>query len=227
MNSGLLISFEGPDGGGKTTQIAQLAAEIRKWGLVTLETREPGGTEIGNKIRDVVHDMKNDGITHRTELLLYQASRAQHVEEKIIPALERGEIVLTDRYSESSEAYQGGGRGIDIEQVRWLNDFATRGLAPDMTFLIMVDPEIGIKRRKVTKGLGQEWNRMDNQAMEFHVRVTEKYLQMIKENNTDRWIVIDGNKSIEMVHNEIVKATQDRFRMRGLIENDIRGERQR
>lgn len=194
----MFITLEGPEGSGKTSHIPPLVQFLRERGYVVFPTREPGGTSIGEQIRAVIHDLKNAEMHPRTETLLYQAARAQIVEEVIKPRLERGEIVLSDRYADSTIAYQGYGHGQDLEQVRQLVRYATGGLTPDLTILLDLDVELGLQR-KVRQ---QEWNRLDAYTVEFHRRVRAGYLQLAQEEPT-RWRVVNAASAWESVQEEL------------------------
>ncbi|MBK5108206.1 MAG: dTMP kinase, partial [Anaerolineales bacterium] len=167
----MFLTFEGPDGSGKTTQVAPLAEFLTQLGYQVLITREPGGTAIGDQIRQVLSDLKNTGMHPRSETLLFLAARAQLVEEVIKPHLEDGYIVLCDRYADSTMAYQGYGHQNDLTQISSLINFATGGLKPDLTLLLDVGAEAGLKR----KAEGTEWNRLDAYSLEFHQRVRQGY----------------------------------------------------
>ncbi|MEK7497500.1 MAG: dTMP kinase [Patescibacteria group bacterium] len=212
----MLITFEGPEGGGKSTQVALLAESLRSQGLIVAQLREPGGTEISEQIRDVLHDNKNKKMDARTELLLYEAARSQMVSEVVIPRLEDDIVVLVDRFRDSSVAYQGGGRGISDVDVNWLNDFTTRGLVPDLTLLLTVDAETGLKRRKSN---GKEMNRMDNQSLEFHKKVQKKYLEMAQEGG--RWVMIDANGTASEVQEKVRDVVVVRLIESGILEGNI------
>ena len=162
----LFITFEGPDGSGKSTQIKLLSAVLTAAGYEVLTVREPGGTPISEQIRDVVHNLRNREMSDRAECLLYNAARAQLVDQLIMPHLQRGGIVLSDRYADSTLAYQGYGRGLDLSAVRHVIAFATLDLKPDVTFYLDLQVEEGIERRK----RGGEWNRLGDQALEVHRR---------------------------------------------------------
>jgi len=172
---GLFIAFEGGDGAGKSTQAARLAEALETRGLTVLRTREPGGTPIGEKLRSLVLDHGHGHIDAHTEALIFAASRAAHASQVIRPALERGEIVLTDRYIDSSVAYQGAGRDLGTDAVRSLNEWATAGLQPDLTVLLDVDPADGRLRR--TAGEAVE-DRLESEADEFHIRIREAFLKL-------------------------------------------------
>lgn len=192
----LFVSFEGPDGSGKTTQIRFLAEYLQKLGHDVLVTREPGGTSIGDQIRTVIHDLKNVEMTGEAEFLLYSASRAQLVRQVIQPHLARGGTVLCDRFADSSMAYQGYGRELDLEEVRLITQFATDGLTPHLTIYLDLPVEVGIERKQSAhREQAGEWNRLDQQTMDFHHRVRRGYLEMA-EAEPDRWLVIDATQSI-------------------------------
>lgn len=175
QNPGLFIAFEGGDGAGKSTQAAALAAALASRGFTVLRTREPGGTPIGEKLRSLVLDHGHGHIDAHTEALIFAASRAAHASQVIRPALERGEIVITDRYIDSSVAYQGAGRDLGTEAVRNVNEWATSGLRPDLTVLLDVDPEVGRRRR--TAGDAAE-DRLESEADEFHARIRTAFLEL-------------------------------------------------
>jgi len=185
----MFITLEGPEGSGKTSHVHYLVEYLRQKGYAVFPTREPGGTSIGEQVREVLHSLKNTEMHPRTETLLYQAARAQFVEQVVRPRLALGEIVLSDRYADSTIAYQGYGHQQDLEQVRALVKYATGGLSPDLTVLLDVDVEIGIGRK--TKN--QEWNRMDAYTLEFHQRVRAGYLEMVKQ-EPGRWAVVDAGR---------------------------------
>lgn len=198
----MFITFEGLDGSGKTTQIQLLAAYLREQGYSVLQTREPGGTDIGNQIREVLHALKNEGMHPRTELLLYTASRAQLVAEVIRPRLAAGEIILSDRYIDSTLAYQGYGRGLDLNTLRQILDFATEGLKPDVTVYLDISAEGGLERRQKAASQGEEWNRLDALALEFHQRVHAGYQALIQA-DPQRWLVVEANGDIEDIQKRI------------------------
>jgi len=203
----VFITFEGPDGSGKTTQIRLLAEWLREQGHEVVLTREPGGTEIGDQIRTVLHDPYNTAMDARTEILLYSASRAQHVAQLIRPSLAAGKIIISDRYADSTLAYQGYGRGLDLEVLRAVTSFATGGLTPALTVYLNITPEEGLQRRRLG---GDEWNRLDAEALEFHQRVRAGYLELVKQ-GTERWAVIDAARSVEEVQAEIRTVVQARL----------------
>ena len=194
----MFITLEGPEGSGKTSHIPYLIEYLREKGYTVFPTREPGGTSIGEQIREVIHDLKNAEMHPRTETLLYQAARAQIVEEVIRPRLQAGEIVLSDRYADSTIAYQGYGHQQDIEQVRALIRYATGGLIPDLTILLDLDVEVGLKRKQKA----DEWNRLDAYTIEFHRRVRAGYLEMVKQ-EPGRWVVVDAGRAWDDVQAEL------------------------
>jgi dTMP kinase len=194
---GCFITFEGTDGCGKTTQMDRLAARLRDEGYEVVVTVEPGGTRIGEQIRRILLDSANQELCPTAELLLYFASRAQNVEERIFPALARGAIVLSDRFTDSSMVYQGAARGLGEEEVLALDGIACRGLKPDLTVLIDIDLETSLERAR-SRGLGKAESRMDEQAAEFHRRVREAYLRLA-EREARRFRVIDGRPDPESV----------------------------
>jgi dTMP kinase len=205
----MFITLEGPEGSGKTYQLPILAEYLRQRGFDVLTTREPGGTSISEQIRTVLHNLENKEMNPRTEILLYQASRAQLVDQVIKPHLKRGGVVLSDRYADSTLAYQGYGHQIDIESLRILVTFATGGLKPDLTILLDVDVETGL-RRKELKG---EWNRLDAYDLQFHQRVHHGYLQLVQA-EPERWEVIDASHSPKKVQDELQRIVAKRLNIR-------------
>ena len=202
----MFITFEGMDGSGKSTQ-AQLFGEYlrSRYGAdKVIMTREPGGTPIGEQIRDIVHNMRNQEMASRTEFLLYNAARAQVVAQVIRPALEQGKVVVSDRYGDSTLVYQGYGRQLDLDMVRNVIAYATGGLKPDLTLYIDVKIEEGLARRTNGHSRGEELNRMDTQTREFYERVRQGYEILLRE-NPDRWIRIDGTRSIDQVQLDLQK----------------------
>jgi dTMP kinase len=177
QRAGLFIAFEGGDGAGKSTQAARLAEALESRGRTVLRTREPGGTPIGEKLRSLVLDHGQGHIDAHTEALIFAASRAAHASQVIRPALERGDIVLTDRYIDSSVAYQGAGRGLGEDAVRSLNEWATSGLQPNLTVLLDVDPAVGRRRR--TAGDAAE-DRLESETDDFHTRIRGAFLELAR-----------------------------------------------
>ena len=196
----MFITFEGPDGSGKSTQLRMLASALREEGREIVTTREPGGTEIGDQIRAVIMNMKNKAMDPRTELLLFNASRAQLVEELIRPSLAAGKVILCDRYADSTMAYQGYGHGLDKDELRRLLNFATGGLKPDLTLLFDISAEAGLKRRLSNH---DEWNRMDDYALQFHERVRGGFLELAAA-DPERWVVIDADRDPDVIHAEVL-----------------------
>jgi dTMP kinase len=194
----MFITLEGPEGSGKTSHIPYLVEYLREKGYTVFPTREPGGTSIGEQIREVIHDLKNAEMHPRTETLLYQAARAQIVEEVIRPRLKAGEIVLSDRYADSTIAYQGYGHQQNLEQVRALITYATGSLVPDLTVLLDLDVEVGLSRKRKA----DEWNRLDAYTVEFHQRVRAGYLEMVKK-EPGRWVTIDAGQAWDAVQNNL------------------------
>jgi len=196
---GRFITFEGIDGSGKSTQMRLLAERLRADGQDVFEAVEPGGTAIGRQIRRILLDAANQDLRPTAELLLYFASRAQNVEECILPALAAGKIVLCDRFTDSTLAYQGYARGLGEEAVLALDRIACHGLTPDLTLLIDVDVEYGLARaQKRNAGIDAAETRMDDQSLEFHRKVREAYLALAKQ-HADRFRIIDGRGSPESV----------------------------
>lgn len=198
----MFITLEGPDGSGKSTQISALAESLRGRGYEVVVTREPGGTDISDQVREVIMKMKNTAMHPRTEILLFQASRAQHVEELIRPHLLRGDIVLCDRFADSTIAYQGYGHGTDLALLKLIVDFATGGLIPDLTVLFDINVEDGLKRRQTGGG---EWNRLDDYQLGFHRRVRDGYLQMASL-EPDRWMIIDASRDKDTVKSNLIST---------------------
>jgi dTMP kinase len=200
---GLFITFEGGEGSGKSTQLRRLAARLRTEGKTVLETVEPGGTPIGAQIRRVLLDSKNLEMRPTTELLLMFAARAQNVDEWILPALSRGEIVLSDRFTDSSLVYQGAARGLGSEVVYEVDRIACRGLVPDLTILIDIETELGLERARGRNRKSQDVEtRIDEQAVGFHRKVRDAYLHLAAE-EPNRVRLVDGSRSEEMVEKDV------------------------
>jgi dTMP kinase len=202
-NRGLFITFEGMDGSGKTTQMHRLAARLRGSGRTVLETAEPGGPPIAMKIRRILLDAAHQELSPTTEILLYFASRAQNVDEWILPALARGEIVLSDRFTDSSLVYQGCGRGLGADTVAALERIACRGVKPDLTILVDVDAEASLARARARNiAAPHPETRMDDQSLDFHRRVYSAY-HALAEAEPDRVKVVDGRTDIDTIEHAV------------------------
>lgn len=199
---GVFITFEGMDGSGKTTQMRRLADRLRAAGKTVLETAEPGGTPIGAQIRRILLDPANQELGPTAELLLYFASRAQNVDQWILPALERGEIVVADRFTDSSLVYQGCGRGLGADTVLALDRIACRGLKPDLTLLVDIDAETSLARARARNVAGETSDRMDEQSLEFHRRVWAAY-HALAEREPERVKLVNGCASIDDIEREV------------------------
>lgn len=211
MNKGLFITFEGPDGAGKSTQIENLRNYLDELGLESVFTREPGGTELSEKIRNMLLDPENEGMSSRAEALLYAASRAELVEKVIYPALDQEKIVVCDRYVDSSLAYQGYGRDLGALPVFDINRFATDSLDPTLTIMMMLEPEQGRARLDQNN-----LDRLESEDLEFHKKVLLGFAEIADEYRY-RMKVIDASRSREEIWEEIKKAVDRRLRKRGLI----------
>jgi dTMP kinase len=185
----VFVTFEGPEGAGKSLQVRLLAHRLRAAGRVVLETREPGGTPLGNQLRHLLLVRDDLKTVARAEALLMCAARAQHVEQLIRPALARGEIVVCDRFGDSTLAYQGYGRGLDLDQLRAVLSFATAGLEPEMTILLDLPVEAGLARKQAQAA----WTRFEAEALAFHTRIREGYLALAAE-APQRWVCLDAQR---------------------------------
>jgi len=203
----MFITLEGPEGSGKTSQLPALAVYLREAGYEVVVTREPGGTAVGDQIREVLMNLKNVSIVPRTEILLFLAARAQHVEELIRPALAAGKVVLCDRFGDSTLAYQGFGHQTDLDILKALLDFSTGGLEPDLTLLVDVPVEDGIARKRKNSA---EWNRLDAYALAFHERVRQGYFALA-EAEPARWMIIDATKDKENVQKAMREVVMSRL----------------
>ena len=203
----MFITLEGPEGSGKSTQVARLARRLRARGLSVVVTREPGGTEIGERIRSILLE-SSTAPTPETEAYLMTAARSEHVRRVIQPALDRGDWVLCDRFYDSTLAYQGAGRGLCTGCLRRLQGLATAGLVPDLTILLDIDVIVGLRRRKDAGGA----NRIDGEAVSFHQRVATWYRSEAK-GDPDRWIVVDAGRSIGEVEDSLYQAVNGRFEL--------------
>jgi dTMP kinase len=205
----MFITLEGPEGSGKTSQLPRLAEALRAAGYDVHTTREPGGTAIGDQVRRVLFDLGNKGMDPRTEILLFQASRAQHVEEVIRPALQAGKVVLCDRYADSTLAYQGYGHRLDMAVLNEVVTFATGGLKPDLTVFLDVNVELGLERRTQ----GGDWNRLDDYDKDFHRRVYEGYQKLIKA-EPERWAKVNAAQPPEEVARDLQQVVLARLKQR-------------
>ncbi len=210
----LFITFEGPEGAGKTTIINMVKEEFLKMGLNFISTREPGGIRIAESIRNIILNPENTEMDKRTEALLYAAARRQHLAEKVLPALEEGKIVLCDRFIDSSLAYQGVGRGIGIDEIYKINEFAINGLMPNLTIYFDLDPKVGLQR--VHQADEREINRLDLEELDFHLKVQSGYSEIIKR-EPNRFKVIDASKSIEEVYEATVQAILEKIDQKNKI----------
>lgn len=201
MKKGLFITFEGADGCGKTTQMKLLAEYLKQQGKNVVLTREPGGKGLGEKVREIL--LNYDGpVSDRCESFLFLADRAQNIDIIVNPAVEDGKIILCDRHIDSTVAYQGYGRGLDIERINKLNDIATNGKKPDLTFVFDIDVETSMKR------VGKEKDRMESAGIDFHNRVRKGYLELAKQ-EPQRIKVLDATKSIEEIHKNVVEIFEN------------------
>lgn len=203
---GCFIVLEGPDGSGKSLQARLLAERLRQRGLTVTNSREPGGTVMGEQVRRIVNDPAPTLRGPKADVMLYTAARAQHVDEVIEPALQRGEVVICDRYYTSTMAYQGYGSGMDLELLERIQTWATGGLDPDLVVLLDVSPQTGLDRRAA--GSADELTRWEDESrfdLAFHGRVRAGYLEMAAA-DPDRWVVVDGGGSVEAVHEAVSRA---------------------
>ncbi|WP_445478954.1 dTMP kinase [Lysinibacillus irui] len=200
MNSNLFITFEGPEGAGKTTVIQMIAKRLAEKNIDVLATREPGGIEIAEKIRTIILNPEHTAMDERTEALLYAAARSQHYFEKVRPALDAGKLVICDRFIDSSLAYQGFARGIGVDEVLSINEFAIGKKLPDVTILFDLAPEVGLARIYATGN--REVNRLDVESLPFHQKVREGYLQLV-ERYPERIHVVNADQDIESVVEDV------------------------
>lgn len=204
----MFITLEGPEGSGKTSAIEATVKKLEEMGYEIVRTREPGGTPISEQIRDVILAKDNTKMDPRTEALLYAASRRQHLIEKVWPALKEGKIVICDRYLDSSLAYQGGARGLGIDEILNVNLFATESTWPDLTLLFDIDPEVGLAR--IAANSSREVNRLDLEKIEFHKKVRETFLSLAKR-YPERYRIIDASKTKEEVRQATLDAVLSRL----------------
>ena len=204
MMKGLFVTFEGIDGCGKTTQIEKLSSELESSGIPYVLIREPGGTEIGEKIRTILLDKANSRMHARTEILLYEAARAQIVEERILPEIKEGKVVICDRFFDSTMAYQGFARGLGQETVEMLNGFSTAGLSPDVTFLLDLDEQTAYERRH---GRSDEEDRLEAEGLAFMRKVREGYLAISR--NNERIHVIDAASSPDEIFQRVKQVVRE------------------
>ncbi|WP_252505007.1 dTMP kinase [Sporosarcina sp. Marseille-Q4943] len=202
LNKGIFITFEGPEGAGKTTVIAEIYKRLEKEGKKSILTREPGGIRISEKIRNIILDNEHQEMDGRTEALLYAAARRQHLVEKIIPAMKEGKIVLCDRFVDSSLAYQGYARGLGMDEVMSINAFAIGETMPDLTIYFDISPEEGLRR--ISQNDGREQNRLDNETLQFHEKVYEGY-QLLLRQYPDRIVSTDASKPLSEVTENVWK----------------------
>ena len=205
----MFITFEGGEGSGKTTCIQHVVKTLEERGKSVLLSREPGGTPISEEIRNVILDKRNTDMDPRTEALLYAASRRQHIVQKILPALKEGKIVICDRFLDSSLAYQGGARGLGINEIYKVNQYATEGLEPDVTFFFDILPEEGLKR--IAMNAGREVNRLDVEKLPFHHAVRNAFLELAKR-FPKRYVIIDASKDKESVYEDVMKEIDKRLK---------------
>lgn len=208
MGNGTLISFEGPEGAGKSSILEAILPLLEEKGIPYITTREPGGVDIAEKIRQVILDPDHTSMDAKTELLLYIASRRQHLVERVLPALAAGKVVLMDRFIDSSVAYQGYGRGLSVEDIEWLNQFATDGLKPDLTLYFDLDVEEGLAR--IARNQEREVNRLDLEGLELHHKVRQGYLALA-EKEPERIVKIDASQSFEAVLADVLTILEKRL----------------
>jgi dTMP kinase len=203
----MFISICGVEGAGKTTQIGHIADFLKSTGLKFVMTREPGGTEIGMKIRSILLDPKNHNLTPKAELFLYAADRTQHIEQLILPALNEGKIVVTDRFVDSTTVYQGYARGIDFELVEKINDLVLNGLKPDVTILLDISPAVGLARVKDQLQFGERIeseSRFEQEELVFHEKIRQGFLTLAQK-ETNRFHIIDADRDPDEVTKDIIR----------------------
>lgn len=208
MTKGLFISLEGPDGAGKTTVLQKLLPYLQAYGREVITTREPGGVAIAEEIRNVILNPEHTAMDDKTELLLFIAARRQHLKERILPPLKAGSILLVDRFIDSSVAYQGFGRGLSVEDINWLNQYATDGLKPDLTLYFDIDAEEGLAR--IARNADRDVDRLDMEKADMHRRVRQGYLTIL-EQEPERLVKIDASQPIEAVVADALAAIKERL----------------
>lgn len=214
MKKGLFIVFEGPEGSGKTTIAKSVEVYLRELNIDFISTREPGGISISEQIREVILDNNNTMMDGRTEALLYAAARRQHLVEKVIPALKAGKVVLCDRFVFSSLAYQGYARGLGVEEVMSINEFAIEGYMPDISLLFDLNPEIGLER--IARNASREVNRLDLEKLEFHERVREGYLKLY-DTYSKQIHKLDASKALVEVESDTKECITNILKQNGFI----------
>lgn len=211
---GIFVTLEGPEGAGKTTQLKLLSKHLEALGHKHIVSRDPGGTALGKQIRRILLNPETP-VCPITELLLYEADRAQHIQEVILPALRQGALVLCDRYVDSTVAYQGYARGLDFKLIAELNEIATGGLKPQLTILFDIKSEVGLARLHPS---GHD--RLEREAIEFHHRVRDGYLEMAAR-EPERWRILDATRAMTVVQEDLRRLLQERFGLVGLLERSI------
>ncbi|ETD05274.1 thymidylate kinase [Lactococcus garvieae TRF1] len=206
--NGILISLEGPDGAGKTTVLQRILPELEKTSYKILSTREPGGVRVAEEIRNIILSTENTEIDSKTELMLFAAARRLHMQTKMLPALAAGEMVIVDRFIDSSVAYQGYGRELGVEPVNWLNEFATDGLKPDLTLYFDIDTDVALER--IMKNRADEVNRLDLERAEMHRKVRQGYLEIVKQ-EPERFVTIDASQELDKVGADTLTVIKKKF----------------
>lgn len=206
--NGILISLEGPDGAGKTTVLQRILPELEKSSYKILSTREPGGVRVAEEIRNIILSTENTEIDSKTELMLFAAARRLHMQTKMLPALAAGEMVIVDRFIDSSVAYQGYGRKLGVGPVNWLNEFATDGLKPDLTLYFDIDTDVALER--IMKNRADEVNRLDLERAEMHRKVRQGYLEIVKQ-EPERFVTIDASQELDKVVADTLTVIKKKF----------------
>lgn len=208
MTQGLFITFEGPDGAGKTSVLQAILPQLADLGREIVTTREPGGVAIAEDIRSIILNPENTAMDDKTELLLFIAARRQHLKERILPPLAKGSLVLVDRFIDSSVAYQGFGRGLDVADINWLNQYATDGLKPDLTLYFDIDVEEGLAR--IARNADRDVDRLDMEKLDMHQRVRQGYLSIL-EAEPNRMVKIDASQPLEAVVADTLAVIKERL----------------